>query len=203
MDTWINTNLKGCVRIQIPLFLPWGTAPLHPFIYLFTWSSAERLLFPYLTDTRPERVHVIILIDYSGKSVCLSHTHTQKFQIWKCICAAKWEVISGKLKSKAEERTKQGSEWEVAIEAHAIDAGSAIRMIVSDQTLIAQNERNIIVSGCLRAFFKHNPEYMSIPGAFGKIWKGDEDHRIDFWHSLIKVILSTDGHKRRGLCTFK
>lgn len=79
-------------------------------------------------------------------------------------------MISGKLKSKAEKRTKQPpSEWEVAIEAHAIDAGAAIRMIDSDQTLIAQNERNIIVSGCPRDCFKHNPEYMSSPGAFGKI----------------------------------
>lgn len=72
-------------------------------------------------------------------------------------------MISGKLKRK---RTKQDSEWEVAIVAHAIDAGAAIRMTVSDQTLIAQNERNIIVSSRLRECFKHNPEYMSSPGAF-------------------------------------
>lgn len=78
-------------------------------------------------------------------------------------------MISGKLKRKAEKRTKQGSEWEAAIEAHVIDAGAAIRTIVSDQTLIAQNERNIIVSGCLSDWFKQNPEYMSTPGAFGKL----------------------------------
>lgn len=76
-------------------------------------------------------------------------------------------MISGKLKRRAEKRTKQDSEWEVAIEAHAIDAGAAIRMRVSDQTLIAQDERNIIVSGCLHDCFKHNPEYMLSPGAFG------------------------------------